>query len=524
MARFRKVVVVGIALLPLVAGGFLLQAKSTRDSARLFDQVLNLVSDRFVDTVNSSALYEKAARGLVNQLQDPYSELLAPKEVRTFSSRTGGRYGGVGMQIEDQQGNITVSRVFPHTPAEQAGIQEGDRIIFVDTSSTKGWSTSQVSDALLGAPGTKVTARFARPGVVEPIQVRFTRAEIHIPAVPFALMLEGGIGYIPVQTFNELATDEVEAQLARLAREGARSIVLDLRDNPGGILDQALSMSNLFLPQGKELASVRGRTESQTYVARERPVAPSIPLVVMVDGSSASASEIVAGALQDHDRALIVGTTSFGKGLVQTLFQLDGGYALKMTTAKWFTPSGRSIQKERKLVDGRLVELPADSTESDSAKKQRPVFRSDAGRIVYGGGAITPDVTVPSDTLTTAEQLLAKTLAPKVQQVYVTLYAFALEQKAQVKPNFTVTQPWRDEFYNRLQKAGVKLEREQYDAGKGYIDRLIANRVARFAFGDSTAKRREIADDTQLLRAMELLRKGQTQKDLFALVPVTRAN
>jgi carboxyl-terminal processing protease len=268
----------------------------------------------------------------------------------------------------------------------------------------------------------------------------------------------------------------------------------------------------------------------------------------MVDGMSASASEIVAGALQDHDRALIVGTTSFGKGLVQTLFPLDGGYALKMTTAKWYTPSGRSIQKERKLLpDGELVEVhpdslenretgqpvpksrkiavdgsiiataaSPDSVESDSARRARPAFKSDAGRLVYGGGAITPDVIVKPETLSTREQnFFAKTVGPKQQQFAQALSNVALDLKPAIRSDFTVQPAWRDDLYTRLQSVGIAIPRAEYDSVTPTIDRLIANRLTRVAFGDSALKRRELPDDSQLRRALELLQRGQSQHDLF---------
>ncbi len=520
MSNRRKLLVFAIVAAPLVAGGFVVQDRSANDGARLLDQVLTIVSGRFVDSVTAADLYEKAARGLVHELNDPYSVLLSPKELATFNAQTGGKYGGVGMEIGEVQGFITVQRVFPHTPAEQAGIIEGDRILQVDTAKTVGWTTSQVSDVLKGTPGTRVNVKFQRAGVSEPIPVTFTRANVRIPAVPFAIMLDGKIGYVPLQQFNETATDELETSIKRLSSEGAKGMIVDLRGNGGGYLEQAATVANLFLKKGMEVSSVRGRAGYQEVLyATANPSAPEIPLIVLTDGRSASASEIVAGALQDHDRAVILGTTSFGKGLVQTVYPLDGGYALKMTTAKWYTPSGRSIQKERKLMpDGSFIEVLPDSMETDSVRRSRPKFKSDAGRTVYGGGAVTPDLIVQPDTLTTAEQKLLQALAPKAQIVRTTLINYAVEQKGKVKPDFVVSKAWRDEFYNRLVAQGVKVEKAQWESGGSEIDRLLSASIARISFGDSTAKRRDVIDDAQLRRSVELLRNGPTQRALFDAV------
>src|SRR2546423_10261471 len=439
--RSRRVVLASIVALPLVAGGFMLQSRVVRGSQALLDQVLQLVNERYVDTLDTGQLYEKAARGLVKELNDPYSELLAPKELKAFTTSTGGHYGGIGMQIEPQQNQIVISKVFPNTPAEAAGVREGDRIIQIDTIRVVNWTTQQAQDLLMGTPGTKVTVKFARPGVANPIEVHFTRAQIHVPAVRYAISFAGNgdkVGYIPLDRFNETAAQEVQEAVRSLQKQNVRGIVLDFRGNPGGILDQSLAISNLFLKDGQEIASIRARNgESQPYVARGNPSVPTTPLVVLTDEYTASASEIVAGALQDHDRALILGQTTFGKGLVQSVFNLDGGYALKLTTAKWYTPSGRSIQKERKFENGRFVEEEPDSTETEQVKKNRPMDKSDAGRVIYGGGGITPDVFVPDDTLTATEQRLAKALAAKQQDFYTTDYDYALELSKPVGKDFT---------------------------------------------------------------------------------------
>ena len=526
MPRLRSAALVGALLLPAAIGGFVVQEHAARDGARVFDQVLSLVTDRFVDTLDTGELYEKAARGLVRQLGDPYSELFSPKEMQRFSTNSTGRYGGIGMQIEQQEGNIVVVRVFPHTPAEGAGIVEGDRIVGIDTASTRGWSSQQVSDVLVGEIGTKVKVSFARPGVNQPIQHTFTRAEIHVPAVPYALMLENKIAYIPLQTFNETASQELQKSVNDLMKQGAKGIILDMRNNPGGILDQGLAVADLFLKNGQEIASVRMRQgPPQVFNASGGEHIPTTPLVVMVDGYSASAAEIVTGALQDHDRALVVGTTSFGKGLVQTVFPLDGGWALKLTTGKWYTPSGRSIQKAHRPIDSAVVadaapdeEQPmSDSLESDTVKKNRPAYKSDAGRVVYGGGAITPDVIVPDDTISTAQQEFAKSVAPDFPALRSVLYDYALQLKNQVQPDFKVKPEWRAELYRRLTAAKVNVDSSKYAAAAPLVDQWISNQVARLAFGDSTAFRRDIPNDSQLLKAMALLEKGQSQQDLFSL-------
>jgi carboxyl-terminal processing protease len=520
----RRTAFIALAILPVLAGGFLAQDRASADGARLLDQVFTLVSQRFVDTVGSAALYEKAARGLVKELNDPYSELFSPKELASFSQQTNGKYAGIGMQIQDLQGAITVSTVFPHTPAEAGGVREGDRIIQVDSVSTRGWTTQKVSDYLIGQPNTKVRVKFSRPGVTDPITMDFTRQVIHIPAVPYAIVLDNKVGYLPVQRFNETASDEVAAAVSRLQKEGVKGVILDMRGDPGGILDQSIAMSNLFLKNGEEIVSVRGRTgDPQTYGTTGDATFPTLPVTVLTDEGTASASEIVAGALQDHDRALVVGSTSFGKGLVQTLFPLDGGYALKITTAKWYTPSGRSIQRERKFENGHFVEEQPDTAETELKKRARPAYKSDAGRVVYGGGGITPDVLVRDDTLTTAEQTFTKTIAPKSQDFFVVVNDYTLEVARGLNKDFRVQPQWRDEFYRRLTTRGITVDRAQYDAASRYVDRLLEQRVARIVAGDSTAKRRDLRFDAPLKTALALMEKGSSQKDLFTLAAAVPA-
>jgi carboxyl-terminal processing protease len=520
--RARRLVVIAVLCLPIAVGGFILQSNAggPRQRGNLLGDVVNLIRERYVDTLSESAVFEKAARGLVKELNDPYSELLSPQDLKQFDARTAGRYAGLGMQIEDQKGSITVSRVYPNTPAERGGVREGDRIVKVDTLSTQGWTTRQVSDYLVGREGDSVSATFARPGVAEPIPMRFRRAIIKIPAVPYAITFDGSVGYIPLQTFNANAADETRAAIQTLTAAGAKGFVLDLRGNPGGFLDQSIIVSNLFLKPGLRVLSVKSREgPGSDSVTTRTPELPTLPLIVLTDEFAASASEIVSGALQDHDRALVLGQTTFGKGLVQTVFGLPGGWALKITTAKWYTPSGRSIQRERKIVNGAFVEDAPDTNETEASKKARPAYKSDMGRVVYGGGGVTPDLIVPDDTLTSVEQQFVKAIAPKAQDFYLELYEYGLELSKSAAPNFTVQQAWREEFFRRLTARGAEIDRKQFDAAQRYIDRQLEQRVARFVVADSGAKRRDLVNDAPLRRALELLKTGKGQRELFTLIP-----
>jgi carboxyl-terminal processing protease len=513
MPRLKTAAVATLLVVPVVAGGFLLQRAPARASALLFEQVASIVANQYVDTLTPGQVYEKSAAGLVQELNDPYSELLSPKQADDFNRSTGGRYGGTGMLLgQPSPGVISVDRVFPNTPADEAGVREGDRVIDVDGKATQTLDLGQVSNLLRGDPGSLVSVTYARPGVAEPIKLRFTRRVVHVPAVEFTAMF-GHVGYIPLQTFNENTADEVAASVDSLVKQGATSLVLDMRDNGGGIVDQALAVSSLFLPEGKDIVSVHYRSQP-TEVARSQGhhLSLQVPLVVLLDENSASATEIVAGALQDHDRALIVGTTSFGKGLVQSVYPLDNGYNLKMTTGKWFTPSGRSIHRERKLLpDGEFVEVPPDSTKPSA----RPVFKSDGGRTVYGGGGIRPDVLVPDDTLTTPERTLLRNIAPKSQVVNNVLQDYATQLKGTVSRGFTPPPAWTDELMRRLNAAGVTVEPKLDSAARALLSDDLVHRVTRMAFGDAAAKARMLPEDHQLSRAIELLQHATTQPQLL---------
>ena len=524
--RLRTAAVTTLLFVPIVAGGFLLQEPPAHANARLFDQVLSLVANRYVDTLPASDIYAKAATGLVQQLRDPYSQLFTPKGSDDFSRGTGGRYGGTGMLLGEDNGNTFVQQVFPHTPAEEAGVLEGDRIVAIDGKNVVGTSSVDIATKLRGDVGTKVEVTYQRRGVNQPIKISFVRREVHIPAVQYATILDGSVGYIPIQTFNENVVEEVNEAIKKLSAQGAKGYVIDLRGNGGGIVEQALELSSMFLRDSQEIVAVhyRGQPDEVEHAGHQHVVV-GVPLVVMTDGGTASASEIVAGALQDHDRALVVGTTSFGKGLVQSVYSLDGGYALKLTTGKWFTPSGRSIHRDRKLNDaGQLVEVKPDSMETDSERLARPKFKSDDGRVVYGGGGITPDVVVREDTLTTLEQNFFRSVGPSAGVIAQELDKYSRILKDSLKtPTMTLEPRWKQHLMDRLKAQKVEIDPKYATVADSILGEQLAFRTVSEAFGDGEAKQLTLGEDRQLTTAIDLLKKAASQKQLFAVATATAA-
>jgi carboxyl-terminal processing protease len=525
MPHLRTAAFVAALGVTFIMGGFILPDRTESAGPNLFRDVVRLVATQYIDSLDVAEVYERAAAGLVDHLGDPYAELFSPADLEEFTMAYEGHYAGVGMIIESQQGAPVVRRVFPNTPAERNGVRSGDRLLAIDGDAVDGWALERVANALKGEPGSVVVVEFRRYGVATPLAARITRAVVRIPAVPFATILDGDVGYIPLLQFNETAAREVALTLGGLIDEGARSLVLDLRGNGGGMLDQAVQIAGFFLPEGARVARQWERGGEDTFYRSERPpLAPDLPLVVLVDGESASASEIVAGALQDHDRAVVVGTTSFGKGLVQTAYRVDGGYVLKMTTGKWFTPSGRSIHRERTLVRGRLVEVD-DSVHFATVRDSRPTHRSAAGRLVYGGGGIMPDLLAPADTLEGADRALAAALLPRSPDVSLVVFELANELRGEVEPGFAITRGWRDEAYRRLVERGVELDRGVFDAGGSYMDRVLADQISRLAFGDAYAMTREAGHDAALTRAIDVIRNGgSAQAGLFRYVDGRKAD
>ena len=509
--KSRAVLAAAVLSSALVSGGWLMERggrvvpRDPAASARLFDEVLQHLRRDYVDTLADSALYRRAVVGVVNELHDPHSTFLDPKRLDRLEESTAGEYAGVGIQMDVRDSGITVIATLPATPAERAGIATGDRIIEIDGKPTQGLTAEEALKALRGPAGSTVRLSVERPGLSDRLPFTLSRARIEVNPVRHAILLQHGVGYVDLALFSASAAADLSHAIDSLRSAGARSLVLDLRGDPGGLLDQGVGVADLFLDPGQRIVSTHGRSadEDRAFTDQAPQRFADMPLVVLTDSSTASASEIVAGALQDHDRALLVGTATYGKGSAQRVFHLDGG-ALKLTTALWYTPSGRSINRPRAAnADDDAIDGAAPDT-----SRPRPRYKTDAGRAVLGGGGIIPDVEVASRAVTKAERELQTALGDKVPKFRDALvdYALSLKTSHAVKsPDFVVTAPMRDELYRRLQSRGVNVSRAVYDSAAAVVTQTLGTQIARYTFGNRTAFMRGLRDDPALAKAMALL-------------------
>ena len=524
--------VLAALLVALFGAGFLAgrsPATGTASPRNLdtFTEVLGKVEKNYVDPVPEDQLVDGAIAGMMRRL-DPFSQYLDKSDYSDLKTLTEGQFGGLGIVISIRDNYPTVISPVEGTPAYSLGIQSGDVILKIDGQSTRGFSSEDAVRKLRGPEGTPVTITIARDED-PPRDVRIVRETIHVKSVPYAFQVAPGIGYLRLSSFSETTGDEVREAIEKLDRAGARSLVLDLRDNPGGLLNQAVDVVENFVPKGSLVVFTKGRApgaNSKIFAETSR-AHDERPLVVLVNGGSASAAEIVAGAIQDLDRGLVVGTTSFGKGSVQTLIALhDRNTALKLTTAKYYTPSGRSIHRDawnRLAHDGTdaadedAFEEGADSTfggaaPPDSAK--RPVFHTRSGRVVYGGGGITPDQVVKPDTLLpVAREVERKALYFS----YATRYA--AKHRGEAPPSAVSAAMW-GEFQALLTHEKVPFTPAQLAGERPDLERGMRRELARRMGGprgDEAAFKVAIEDDPQLARAVDLLRRAKSPNELVNL-------
>ena len=530
-----------VLVVALITGGWFLQRGVEQEAnvylqARIFQEVLEHVTEQYVDPVDRSGLIGSAIEGVLEELNDPHTSFIDAETWDGFRFRSGAdaEYGGVGLEILNRDGWVTVITPIPGGPALRAGIRAGDRVIEVEGVSAEDWETDQAANLLRGTPGTDVNLLIDRPGVDEPIPFTLTRAVIELLSVPFATMVEDGVGYIPLQVFSETSGGEVRGSIERLQEEGLTSLILDLRGNPGGLLEEGVGVADLFLANGAPILETRGRAlgQNQNFDGVSPEMAPGLPVVVLVNQSSASASEIVAGALQDHDRALVVGNRTYGKGSVQTLYRLSGGNILRLTTARWYTPVGRSIQS---VHDEPVQNDPNPSSALGlggervltEAPEDRPTVESLGGRTLYGGGGITPDLVVLPDTLSAGEQAAVQRLFRAAGVFATAVFNHAVsyvQDHPDLEPGFTLPPAELDRFYRTLlDEHEVALDESDFVTAVRFVTYQLERQIALQAWGEEGAFFHTRGNDRQLNDAIGILKQADTPEALFSLAAAARS-
>lgn len=391
----RGIVVIASIMLALLSVGFISYTDDDTEYANnlnIFVTLFREVNLLYVDKIEPKKLIEAGINGMLESL-DPYTTFIPAEDVDEFKFMTTGKYGGIGALIRKGGNYILITEPYEGFPAQKAGLHAGDSVLSIDGVSTKGKTVSDVSNMLKGTPNTPLTLKIKRIGSDSILIKTFVREEVAIPNVPYYGMIKDNIGYIMLSNFMAGAGKETKKAFEDLKAQGAKSVILDLRDNPGGLLNEAVEVANIWIPKDYEIVSTRGKDKEwdKSYITEHDPVDTAMPMIVLVSRGSASASEIVAGSLQDLDRAVILGQKTFGKGLVQTTRQLSFNTHLKVTTAKYYIPSGRCIQAldyTHRNPDGSVGYIP-DSLISE--------FKTHNGRKVYDGGGIAPDIKIESD-------------------------------------------------------------------------------------------------------------------------------
>ena len=479
--------------------------------AQLLESVMTRVRDNYVEPVEAERLWELATIGLLDELGDPNSAYLTPERLERLERTASNSYVGVGLQVDVRDGWVTVTLPRAGSPAERAGLQPGDRLVEIDGRSMRGWTVEEARVAFRGPPGSTVAVVVERgSGAGARIPVSLERAEIQVRAVARAIVLGGGVGYFAVTTFSDSTEAELVRTVDSLRAAGARSIVLDLRGNPGGLLAQGVRVADLFLSPGQRIVSTRGRVEMANAIyADSTPERwPDLPMVVLVNHLTASAAEIVAGALQDNDRALVIGRATYGKGSAQAIYRLANGAAISLTNARWVTPLGRSIE----------YALPDEQPLAD-ADTARPRFKTAMGRTVFGGGGIVPDLAAGDSAADLAERRFIAELGKNLVEWrrMARDFAAARVQDGAVRDSlFTVPPAWRDQLYARLDRAGVAVSVVTYREAHAFVDRALSNEAIRTAYGAAYLQRRVVRDDPVVQRALAVLRKARSARAVFA--------
>ncbi len=484
-----------------------------RPEAEVFLSTLEALTRMSLNARSDSALWEAGIHGMLESLQDPYAAVFTPAESEAWEEETTGNYSGIGLQITLLNEAVTVTAVFRNTPAADAGVQVGDVIVGVNDQDATGWDISMAADSIRGPVGTKVWVRLKRDGFAEPIPFEITRAEVHVPAVNSGVM-EGNIGYVLLDRVARNAAQEMDSVLREL--KNTRGLIIDLRRNPGGFLDESLMLADIFLAPGSKLASTAQRVpggaadqmQEETYQDRWPARVPDLPVIILVDQFTASGAEIFAGALQDYDRALVMGERSFGKGLVQTVIRLPQGRRLRFTTGEWRTPLGRSLQRPRDM-EMRPLEEKLDTV---------PKITTPSGRTLINAGGVFPDIAIAEDTLTLAERELLRVVGEKQIALGVRLaeFSFDLAKDLRGKGSEPAVDSTRfDAFVDALVASGIPADVLNAPGVRDYLlwrtRRTVANRMDAIGREADYLKER----DPVLTEAVRLLGLVTSQAELL---------
>ena len=477
----------------------------------LFSQVLYLVQNNYVEAPDNQKLVRGAIDGMLRTL-DPHTVFLAPQRARQMDENFHGEYSGIGIQFDIRDGVIVVISPIEGTPSFRLGIRAGDQIVSIDEKPVpKTITNDDVFKLLRGPAGSTVQIDILREGETETMRFAIERAKIPIESIPYAFMIRPGVGYIRIIRFAATTGDELEKALASLRDQGMKSLLLDLRANGGGLLSQAVDVLDQLVPANKKVVYTRGRISSANadYFSSDRPKTTTGPVVVLVDHGSASASEIVSGAIQDLDRGLVAGTNTFGKGLVQNQFNLSDGSKLLLTIAQYYTPSGRLIQRPYdKFEDSNDYQADAfrEEAPTDSELAARPKFKTAGGRQVYGGGGILPDVVVANPPLLTRPEI--DMIQKRVFFEWGTHYLAARKGKKWTSTDFGPDFKMTDEDWTALRKTmdlrKVTLTDSIWTAEREFMHRQVRTELAGATMGTLDRYKILLEDDPQLNAALEL--------------------
>jgi carboxyl-terminal processing protease len=492
---------------------------NVQDSLRQFSQIYSIVEQNYAEPVNADkAIYNGAIPGMLHVL-DPHSNFFDPKSYSLLREEQSGKYYGVGMQIAPRNNKIIVVAPFVGTPAYKVGLRPGDAIIAVDGKATDNMSVSDVADLLKGPKGTNVHISILREGNDKPLEFNVVRDEIPRNSVDLKFLIKPGVGYMHITAFNETTEQEVEDALQQFG--DLKGLILDLRGNPGGLLNEGVGVADKFLKRGQVIVSHRGRSSPEkVYRAAHGNGGKDYPLVVLVNRGTASAAEIVSGAIQDHDRGLIAGEVTFGKGLVQTVYPLSENTGLALTTAKYYTPSGRLIQRDYTGVS--LYDYYYAREDDDNPNAPPPpapskeVKLTDSGRAMFGGGGITPDVKVASFKPTRFEDSLLLKYA---------FFNFARHylNGRHVDKNFEVNDAVVADFRKFLETEKIPFTEADLNEGQDWIRANIKAEIFIAEFGQEEGLRAKAESDPQVLAALNLLPKAKELADNAKKILAQRA-